>query len=289
VNSEFAYENSGAGASHDHHVAPDVFRRRLWNSYMNGRYPTHGNTGTYGGAKVPIDLKHLEAPGATAMSVWYDFVSKTRYWELEPYFDVDGGRAIALPETEYIVYVEKPSGPIEVRLIKHGYDVKWLNPITGETVPLKEMKTERYVVEPPSRDHDWVLHISREGRKEGMLRSYKFESRPFLMQEPEGPSSKFPYEIASPAAEEISISKPPAYAAKLKRESRGTRRMMYLWTGEVPVEGHGYRVLGTGEEGTWRLRKNIAQKLPAVMNVRLYGLNANGKLYFMDRIYRLGP
>ena len=289
VNSEFAYENSGAGASHSHHVAPDEFRHRLWNSFMNGQYPTHGNTGTYGGAKVPMDLKHLEAPGAKAMTVWFDFVSKTRYWELEPYFDVDGGRAMALPETEYIVYVEKPSGPIEVRLVKHGYDVKWLNPITGETIPLKEFKSERYVVEPPNRDHDWVLHISREGRKEGMLRSYKFESRPFLMQEPEGPSSKFPYEIAAPTADELSISKPPAYEVKLKRESRGTRRMMYLWTGEVPVEGHGYRVLGTGEQGRLRIRKNIATKLPAVMNMRVYGLNANGKLYFTDRIYRLVP
>ena len=289
VNSEFAYENSGAGASHAHHVAPDVFRHRLWNAFMNGQYPTHGNTGTYGGAKVALDLKHLDAPGAKAMTAWFDVVSKTRYWELEPYFDVDGGRAVALPETEYIVYVEKPSGPIEVRLEKHGYDVKWINPISGEILPLKEFKSEKYVVEPPNREHDWVLHISREGRKEGMLRSYKFESRPFLMQEAEGLSSRFPYEIAAPTTDEVSIAKPPSYVVKLKRESRGTRRMMYLWTGEAPVEGRGYRVIGSGEQGTFRLRAGIAKNLPAVMNVRVYGLNANGKLYFMDRIYRLVP
>jgi hypothetical protein len=65
--------------------------------------------------------------------------------------------------------------------------------------------------------------------------------------------------------------------------------MQYLWTGEVPVEGHGYRVLGTGAEGTWRLSARAARNLPAVMNVRLYGLNANGKLYFVDRLYRLLP
>jgi hypothetical protein len=33
----------------------------------------------------------------------------------------------------------------------------------------------------------------------------------------------------------------------------------------------------------------MAKNLPAVMNVRLYGLNANGKLYFIDRIYRVTP
>jgi hypothetical protein len=223
------------------------------------------------------------------MTVWFDFVSKTRYWELEPYFDVDGGRAMALPDTEYILYVEKPSGPVEVRLIKHGYDVKWVNPANGESVVVKDFNAEKFVAEPPSRDHDWILHISREGRKEGMLRSYKFESRPFMMQEPDSSRKGVPFEIASPAADEVSVGKPPAYEAKVSRNTRGTRRMQYLWTGDVPVEGQGYRILGTGSEGTWRLDRRAARNLPAVMNLRLYGLNANGKLYFVDRIYRLVP
>ena len=38
------------------------------------------------------------------MSVWYDILLGTRHWELEPYFDVDGGRALALEDTEYLVY-----------------------------------------------------------------------------------------------------------------------------------------------------------------------------------------
>ena len=96
-------------------------------------------------------------------------------------------------------------------------------------------------------------------------------------------------QAAAPTTDEVSIAKPPSYAVKLKRESRGTRRMMYLWTGEAPVEGRGYGVIGSGEQGTFRLRAGIAKNLPAVMNVRLYGLNANGKLYFLDRIYRLVP
>jgi hypothetical protein len=79
------------------------------------------------------------------------------------------------------------------------------------------------------------------------------------------------------------------YAVKVEKVTRGTRRMQYLWTGDVPVDGRGYRVLGTGATGTLRIRRNMAANWPAVMNVRLYGLNANGKLYFADRLYRVNP
>jgi len=40
-------------------------------------------------------------------------MSRTRFWELEPYFDIDGGRALYLAGVEYIVYLEK-GGPVEV-------------------------------------------------------------------------------------------------------------------------------------------------------------------------------
>jgi hypothetical protein len=256
---------------------------------MNGQYPTFGNTGTYGGGKLAVDPKYLDSPGARAMTIWRDFIASTRYWELEPYFDVDGGRAVALPGVEYILYVEKPSGPVEVRMEKHGYDVKWLNPITGETIPLKDFKAERYVVEPPNTEQDWVLHISREGRKEGMLRSYKFESRPFLMQEVERVPKAVPFEIAAPEGDQLSLSTPPKYEVKMTRQTRGTRSMMYLWTGEAATGGQGFRVLGTGADGTMRIEKGIARTLPVVLNLRLYGMNANGKLYATDRIYRLNP
>jgi hypothetical protein len=122
-----------------------------------------------------------------------------------------------------------------------------------------------------------------------MLNSWKFESRPFLMQEPEGSTAKVPYDIAQPSAEELSLSKPPKYALTLKRETRGTRSMLYLWTGDVPVDAEGYRVLGTGPEGTWTFDKRVFRTIPAVMNVRLYGMNANGKVYVLDKIFRVGP
>lgn len=257
------------------------FRKQLWNATMNGQYPVARIASGLGGPAA-------EAPNAKAMNTWFDFMSKTRYWELEPYFDVDGARGVALPGTEYIVYIEEPTGPIEVRLEKHGYDVKWLNPGTGEVTLAEGFKSEKFVIEPPSREHDWILHISREGRKEGMLRSYKFESRPFLMQEIEGNAAKAPFEIAQPSEGHISASKPGEHAVKLRRDTRATRAMVYLWTGEVATGGAGYRVLGTGPAGKLRI-PGVFVNATGVMNMRVFGMNSNGKLYAVDRIYRIVP
>jgi hypothetical protein len=288
VNTEFAYEDSGAGRTHPHHVDSDTFRRRLWNAAMNGQYVTFGNTGTYTGKKLGMDPKYLDSPGAKYMTHWFEFFEKTRHWELEPYFDVDGGRALALEGTEYIVYVEKP-GPVEILVEKHGYDVAWFNPISGERVAVKDFKSDKFTAEPPTKDHDWVLHISREGRKEGMLRSYKFDSRRIYMQEVERNPTKVPYVIEQPAGETLAVNKPAPYAAKVTRETRATRSMYWLWTGEVARDGQGYRVLATGPKGELQIPKRIVKQLPAVLHLRLYGINANGKLYQLDRTYQLAP
>ncbi len=283
VNAEFAYEDSGAGKTHPHHVSSDEFRHRLWNVTMDGQYPTFGNTGTYGGKTTTPDARYLESPGAHAMTVWYNFFNETRHWELEPYFDVDGGRAVALYDVEYILYVEKPSGPVEVLVAKHKYDVSWVNPINGEAIPVKDWKGEKFVGEPPDRTHDWVLHIERQGRKEGMLRSYKFESRAIEMQEVENNPQKLPFEITQPAGD-VSVSHPPQFAVKLKRQTRATRTMLYLWTGEVAGSGQSFRVVGTGPGGTLRVPASITHELPANLTIRLMGMNANGKVYSTVRV-----
>ncbi len=293
VNFEFAYEDTGAGKRYPHHVDSDAFRHRLWNITMDGQSPTFGNTGTYGGM-FPVDPKYVESPGARAMTAWFDFFSRTRYWELEPYFDVDGGRALALERPndeqiegiEYIVYLEKP-GPVEIAIQKHSYEVSWFNPITGETVQEKrKFKGDRFSGQPPDTAHDWVLHISREGRKQS-LRSFKFESRAILMQEIEANPQKVPFAIVEPASDTISVSKPPQFAVKLTRENRATRSMMYLWTGEVPGGDQGFRVLGTGPQGTWSFAPHFPKSLPASLTLRLYGMNANGKVYSLLRVYNV--
>jgi len=263
VNTGFAAENAGA----------EEFRKQLWNATMTGQYPTAA-VGT-------------SEANAQAMKAWQEFMARTRYWDLEPHYDVDGGKALSLPDTEYIIYIEKP-GPVEVLVAKHGYDVFWFNPATGElTKEKKEFKGERWMGEPPDKSHDWILHLSREGRKEGMLRSYKFESRPSMMQEIEQSAVKAPFEIIEPASDAMSMRKPSKFSVKVKRETRGTREMRYLWTGEVPTEGRGYRVIGIGADGTLQIPENIAQQFPAVFNIRLYALNAVGKVYAIDRVLRL--
>ena len=42
-------------------------------------------------------------------------------------------------------------------------------------------------------------------------------------------------------------------------------------------------------EGTLRIPKEIVHKLPATLSVRVSILNANGKAYAIDKVYRLGP
>jgi hypothetical protein len=257
-------------ASSPSDLEPSAFRRRLWNATMNGQYVTAD-------AGNPANVK--------AMSAWFDILSDTRHWELEPYFDVDGGRAVALEDTEYLVYIEKP-GPLELQVEKHGYDVLWINPADGE-VTRQKFKGDHFTGEPPDKSHDWVLHVVREGHLEGMNKSYKFESRLIQLQEIEQNSPKVPFEIEQPAGD-LKVGKSAAYAEKIKRETRATRSMLWLWTGEVAADGQGYRVLGAGPKGTLEVPPGLAKNYPALLNLRLYGMNANGKVYALDRALELG-
>jgi len=286
VNAEFGYENSGAGATHAHHVSTEVFRKRLWNATMNGQYVTYGNTGTYGGRNLPPEVKYLDAPGAKTMTAWFDTMSRTRWWDLQPYFDVDGGRALALPTVEYLVYIEKP-GPVEITVAKHSYVVYWIDPATGElTREKKEWKGEIYKASPPDSTRDWILHLSRDGRKEGMARSYFFESWRVPVQEPEVSRAKAPYELAVPAPEDIlELGQPIPFEIKLKRETAGTRRMMYVIKGEIARGGQGVRLLGSGAQGMLKIPNHMLSEGEAPIAVRVAALNAPGKLYFVDYVF----
>jgi hypothetical protein len=242
--------------------------RDLWNATMNGQYPASGS-GEY-------------------MAVWRDFMAGNRYWELEPYFGVDGGRGLALEGVEYIIYVEHP-GPIEVTLEHHGYDVMWINPANGERVKQKEYRGERFTGEPPDKSHDWVLHISREGEKAGMLKSVKFESRNPPVQEITLAGEKLVFTIPEPEDNEVSMLHPLHFALKIAKDTRATRSLLIEWTAEVSADGEGYRVIGTGREGTLRVPVSMVHNFPAVLSLHANIVNANGKAYMVDRIFRLTP
>jgi len=178
---------------------------------------------------------------------------------------------------------------VELTVKNHNYDVVWMNPATGEMLKQKDYKGEHFTGEPPDKSHDWVLRVSREGHKQGMLKSYKFDSRPVPVQEIEQNPSKIPFEIAAPQGPEISLSHPVSFAVKVKRDTRATRFLFVEWTAEVPQEGDGYRVVGTGKEGTLAFPPTLASRVPGVVSLRLMLLNANGKAYTLDKVYKLIP
>jgi hypothetical protein len=244
--------------------------QHLWNTTMDGEYP------------------EFRGENAAIAKYWFDFIADTRHWELEPYFDVDGARAVALEDVEYVSYIEHPGPPVEVSVEKHGYDVWWFNPATGESMEQKKYKGEHYTGEAPDKSHAWVLLVAREGRKESMLKSYKFDSREVpLVQELETNPAKVPYTIVDPAVNTLDAGKPAKFSAKLTRETRATRSMMFLWTGEVAADGQGLRVLGTGSPGSFVIPAGIALNFPAVLSIHLTALNANGKAYSADRVVQL--
>jgi hypothetical protein len=250
-----------------------AFRRHLWNATMDGQYLT---------------VSPNSDANAKAATAWSDFMADTRYWELEPYFDVDGGRAVALEDTEYVVYVERP-GPIELSVEKHSYDVFWMNPADGTITPVKKkFSGDHFTGEPPDRSHDWVLHVVREGHLTGMNRSYKFESREIVLQEVEANTPKVPFAIDQPTGD-VQRSKPVTYSAKITRETRATRSMWWLWVGDVAADHQGYRVLATGQKSQAAIPQDIAKNFPAIMHLRLYGMNANGKVYELDSGLQINP
>ncbi len=292
VNAEFGYENSGGGASHKHHVDGDTFRKRLWNSTMDGQYPTFGNTGTYGGS-FDANAKFAQSAGTQTMKVWGDVLKRTRYWELEPYFDVSGARCVGLhgeDTPEFLCYAEE-GGPVELRFVKrNSFKVEWINPSDGSVTPLKDFKDDLFTGAPPSPGRDWLLYVYREGRL-GSLKRYKFESRLVPVQDPDNAAVRVLFEVVEPDSMEVPAGEAlqVPFAIKLSRESRATRRMMYLWVAENTINGQGHRVAGSGDKGFLRFRKEAVGDLPSVVNIRIYGLNSVGKLYFVDKVYRLTP
>jgi hypothetical protein len=249
----------------------DKFRQSLWNATVAGAYP---------------EATARDEESARQMKVWFEVMADTRYWDLEPFFDVEGGKGLALEGIEYIIYVEKP-GPIKVTVEKRSYDLEWINPITGEAIALKNLKQETFEGAPPDNSHDWILHISREGSKKSMAKSYRFESRDVLMQEIESNPAKVPVEIAQPAGDAISFLTPGPFAVKIKKDTRATRTMRFVWTGEVTTDGQSFRVVGTGPNGVLQLPANIAERFPALLHLRLIAMNGYGKVFVVDQNIQL--
>jgi hypothetical protein len=163
--------------------------------------------------------------------------------------------------------------------------VIWIDPADGTTVR-KKFSGEHFTGEPPDKTHDWLLHVVREGYILGMNKSYYFESRDIELQEVAINPEKVVFDVERPTGD-LSISKPVPYSTKIKKATRATRSIMWLWTGEVAVDRQGYRVLGTGPKGTMLVPSSLAVNYPAVMLMKVYAMNANGKVYLVSKGYDL--
>ena len=253
---------------------PDAFRHEVWNATTNGEYPSVSFEGLKNEANVKV------------IKTWARIMAGTRHWELEPYFDVDGARAVGLNEVEYLAYAEKP-GIVEINLPRHKYNPSWINPITGEESELKDYRGEVFSRQTPDNSHDWILQVPREGHKESMLKYYYFESEDPPIQEVETDTAKVPFAITDPDGDSYNPSIPAPYQVKVTRANRASRTMQYAWWGEVVGAPAGARLLGLGSSGTFFLPNELLSGPGDSLHVRLLAINANGKAYEVDRVYRL--
>jgi hypothetical protein len=255
---------------------PAAFRHELWNATTNGEYPS-----------VSYQSLQVEA-NAQAVKAWLNVIGGTRHWELEPFFDVSGARAVGLNEVEYLAYAEKP-GIVEMELPRHKYNPLWINPGTGEELPMKDYRGETFSRTTPDNERDWILQAPRDGQKASMARYYYFESQDPPVQEVETDPAKAPFEIVLPPGDNLNPNIPAPFQVKVIRANRASRTMQYVWWGDLVPGTEGARVLGFGSSGTFSIPKNLIPAAGAALTVRVYALNANGKAYEVDKVYQLHP
>jgi len=169
MNEEFYYENSGAGATHSHHVDADTVRKGAWNVMTYGASGfAYGNTGIYNSRSQPFKgIQYAQSIGADYMTYLYNFWSTTEYWKLAPKNSiVKSGTASAAadPGNEYVVYL--PTGgstTIDLSAATGTLSVEWYNPRTGTYRGQTTVQggASRTFTAPDSKD--WVLHIKAAG------------------------------------------------------------------------------------------------------------------------------
>ncbi len=257
-------------------VEPDAFRHELWNCTTNGQYPS-----------ISSESLRNEA-NLKAVQIWQHVISGTRHWELEPYFDVDGARAVGLNEVEYLAYAQNP-GIVEISLPRHKYNPVWVNPATGEELELKDYKGEVFTRSTPGNSHDWILQVPRDGEKASRLKYFYFESEDPPVQEIESDASKAPFEVTDPQSVGINTALPTPYAVKTTRANRASRHMQFAWWGEVITSGQDARLLGLGSSGTFSVPKELLKQPGSTLSVRVLAINAVGKAYEIDKVYTLTP
>ena len=223
------------------------------------------------------------------MTLLSNFFAQTRYFDLLPHYRVVGGVGLALQllpfraedpiGVEYIVYVENP-GTVELSMPKHGYQVSWYNPIDGAWLDQKKkFKGERFTTQTPDNEHDWVLYVRREGKKQNYNNSFKLESKRAKLREVATSVGDLPFEIQFPAESDLTAGEEHEFSATLKKSTIAAKRMLWLWTVEVAGSGRGQRILAAKQFGSFEIPADIAKSYPATLSVRLVGIDGAGRLF----------
>lgn len=289
VNTRVGVEGGGASAGE--------IRRRAWTAAVRGQYATYAHAGTAGIGGRAADAKFVDAEGAWQMTLLADFFAQTRYFDLLPHYRVVGGAGLALQlvpyraeepiGVEYIVYAEKP-GTIELAMPRHEYKVSWYNPIDGSWIDeKKKFKGSRFTAQTPNDEHDWVLYVRREGKKQGYNKSFKLESKRVKLREVETNPAELPFAIQFPAESELTAGREHEFNATLTKSTIAAKRMLWLWTAESAGSGRGRRILGTRQFGSFTIPADIAKSYPATLSVRLFGIDGAGRLFEGFKAYKV--
>ena len=277
------FVNTGIGTGIDAESA----RKQAWKAAVRGHYVT------LAGASGDVD-----SPIAEQVALMQRFFSQSRYFDLQPHYRVVGGAALALQRVprwaenpigiEYVVYAEEP-GLIELVMVKHEYKVSWYDPANGAWFDQKKkFKGDRYRSRTPDDQRDWVLYVRREGKKQGLNKSYFLESKAPRIRDVEHAPSELPFAIQLPEAGPVQAGRKHEFNGTLLKNTIAAKRMLWLWTGEVSGAKRGPRVLGTSQSGRFLVPSELATGYPATLSVRLVGLDGAGRLFEAFRTYPLG-
>lgn len=277
--------NAGVGVEGD--IPSDELRRRMWRVAIRGSYPT------YAGAN---EANAEATAGVRAATHLFDFFGQTRYIDLQPYYRLTGGRAMSLQYingwdeaagVEYAVYVEEP-GPVDLLVPKNDYDVSWFNPVDGSWFDeKKKFKGDRYRGSPPDANHDWVLYVRREGKKESFNKRYYLEARRVVPKEVETRPAELPFEIQFPDQQELVAGETYDFNATVTKSTEAAKQMAWLWIGEVSGSGRTARVIGTEQFGRFRIPSSLTERYPATFSLRLLAVDGAGRLFEGFRAFTL--
>lgn len=276
--------NTGIGAG----ANTTSVRQQAWTVATRGHWITLADSGA-----------EPESPMVEQITFLERFFAQSRYFDLQPHYRIVGGSALALQRVpyraeqpvgiEYIVYAAKP-GLVELIMPKHQYSVSWYNPANGAWLDQKKkFKGDRFRARTPDETSDWVLYLRREGKKQGLNKSFYLESKRPRSRDVEHAQSELPFEIQLPEGNDLEAGREHEFNATLTKNTIAAKRMLWLWTGEVAGSGRRARVLGTTQSGRFGVPADLASSYPATLSVRVTGIDGAGRLFEAFRPYALTP